>query len=141
MLRNALVNIVCLVLVFACAKKEATQGAPGSAPPTLPTHWTLEKDMSFGGAELEQVGAELGGSLSALRNTDYKVNGKSIRVNTIVAMDEQQAELVAEGLSRIKPQEFWVRDGLVFYEFVGNDQALEEIREGRDFLQKAASTP
>jgi hypothetical protein len=132
--------IICFALVvalaFALACERLIGSASAAAPPTpeMPSHWKVISDTDFDAADIEPVAQRLGGKISALRNTTYDVGGKPVKLNTIVATSEADADSIMKALRGMKSEEAFVRRGQIIYEFVGANDVLPEIREGRALL-------
>ena len=130
-LRLVAVGVLC---VTACGQSEPAQ-AP--ATPDMPSHWTVVQDVNFAAADIKPVAARLGAKVSALRNTTYDVGGQPLKLNTIVAATPADAEAIMAALGQMKPDEFFVRRGLLIYEFVGADVVIPEMRTGRALLTQS----
>jgi hypothetical protein len=132
--------LVCFSLVitlaFALACDGPTRSASAAAPPTptMPSHWKVTSDIDFAAADIAPVAQRLGGEVSALRNTTYDVGGKQVKLNTIVAPTDADADAIMEALRGMKSEEAFVRRGRIIYEFVGANDVLPEIRAGRALL-------
>lgn len=100
----------------------------------MPSHWKVVSDIDFGPADIAPVAQRLGGKVSALRNTTYDVGGRQVKLNTIVAATEADADSIMEALTAMKSAEAFVRRGRTIYEFVGTNEVLPEIRKGRAIL-------
>jgi hypothetical protein len=131
---------VCLslgvTLAFALACGPPIGSASAGAPPTpaMPSHWEVTSDVDFAAADIEPVAQRLGGKVTALRNTTYDVGGKPVKLNTIVAATEADADSIMKALKSMKSEEAFVRRGRTIYEFVGANDVLPEIRAGRALL-------
>jgi hypothetical protein len=126
--------VITLALALACDR--STEAASAAAPPTpaMPSHWKVTSDIDFAAADIEPVAQRLGGKVSALRNTTYDVGGKQVKLNTIVAASDADADSIMEALKGMKSEEALVRRGRIIYEFVGTNDVLPEIRDGRALL-------
>lgn len=85
----------------------------------------------------EQVGEverRLEGKIKALRNTVYDVNGKQVQVNVVVPADAQEADKIFRILANKKPAWAYVRKGAVIYEFVGQNESMNDIQKAHDKL-------
>ena len=125
-----------IALAFTLACDQPTGSASAAAPPTpaMPSHWKVTSDIDFAPADIEPVAQRLGGEISALRNTTYDVGGKQVKLNTIVAATDADADSIMEALKGMKSEEAFVRRGRIIYEFVGTNDVLPEIRAGRALL-------
>ena len=124
--------IVALATVAACSSSEEIAEAP--AAPPMPANWSVVSDQTFAPAEIKPISESLGGEVSALRNTLYDVEGKSIKLNTIVAATADDADRIYAAVGKMKPEEWFLRDDLIIYEFVGNNDVIPEMRAGRALL-------
>jgi len=113
-------------------------GPPTSAPaaPAMPAGWTVVTDLDYPAHSVLSLRKTLGPQLLALRNTTYHVNGKRVKVNTIVAKDVAGAAALLKKVRAMKPAEFSFRRDKIVFEFVGTNDALPDIRAGRAHLQK-----
>ncbi len=137
----ALAALFFSALLAGCPKTPETEPTAKTEPaaetvaaPTMPSGWKVTSDVNFKAADIKPVQRRLGGEIKALRNTDYEVNGKRVKVNTIVAATDGDAEKIWAALAKSKPSQFLVRKGSTFYEFVGPDAALAEMTQGRAHL-------
>jgi hypothetical protein len=100
----------------------------------MPSDWKVTSDIDFAAADIEPVAQRLGGRISALRNTTYDVGGKPVKLNTVVAATDADADSIMAALEAMKSEEALVRRGRIIYEFVGTNDVLPEIRKGRALL-------
>ena len=127
---------LAIILAWVLACDRTTGSASAAAPPTpaMPSHWKLISDIDFAAADIEPVARRLGAKIAALRNTTYDVGGKQVKLNTIVAATEADADSIVRALQGMKSEEAFVRRGRIIYEFVGANDVLPEIRDGRALL-------
>ena len=130
---------LCLVLftlgpAVACSQSTATVDVEAPATPAMPSHWRVISDISFAAADIRPVAAKLGAEISALRNTTYDVDGRRVKLNTIVAATTADANVIVRALGKMKPEEWFLRRELVIYEFVGPNDAIPEMHMGRALL-------
>jgi hypothetical protein len=123
-----------MVSVLLACKATPT---PGKAPeaPAMPAHWKVTSDISLGEAEVKRISAKLGGQMVALRNTSYEVDGRKVKLNTLVAATAADGDKLYNSLKKIKPEDFLLRKGLTIYEFVGSNDAIPAMRAGRARIQ------
>ena len=126
---------VALFLVGCPAEVVEAPPAPG-----MPGGWEVTADKAITPDAIEPVSRKLGAPIAALRNTVYKVNGKRVQLNTIVAPDNQSARAIVSRLEAMKSARFTLRKELVIYEFVGEDDATPMILAGKKHLQKSAGS-
>ena len=72
--------------------------------------------------------------LSSVRNTVYDVDGKRVQINIIVTPDAGNAEKLKTKLRSMKAEQALLRKNLTIYEFVGHNDVLPLIAEGRKHL-------
>ncbi len=123
-----------VAVVGACSETTGASGAGAPPTPAMPAHWKVISDIDFAAADIEPVAQSLGAAVSALRNTTYDVGGKQVKLNTIVAATPTDADSIVAALGKMKPEEWFLRRGLLVYEFVGSNAAIPEMREGRALL-------
>ena len=126
--------LLALAASFACSQSHASSNAEAPPAPAMPAHWSVISDVSFGAADIRPVAAQLGAEVSALRNTTYEASGRTVKLNTIVAATAGDADSIMRALGKMKPPEWFLRRGLVIYEFVGSNDAIPEMRKGRALL-------
>jgi hypothetical protein len=63
------------------------------------------------------------------------VKGKRVQINVIVTPDNGSAEKLMTKLRSMKAEEALLQQGLSVYEFVGQNEVLPMIAEGRKHLQ------
>ena len=110
--------------------------APGKAPPApeMPADWKVVSDFDVPAEQTKAIGRNLGVNLSSLRNTIYDVRGKRVQVNVLIVADAETADRLMAKLRTMKGEEGLLRKGLVVYEFVGPNDVLPMIAEGRKHL-------
>jgi hypothetical protein len=110
--------------------------APGKAPPApeMPADWKVASDFDVPAEQTKSIGRDLGVNLSSLRNTVYDVRGKRVQVNVLIVPDAETGDRLMAKLRTIKGEEALLRKGLVVYEFVGSNDVLPLIAEGRKHL-------
>ena len=121
---------VIFVLV-ACAKSPKTDAPPA---PEMPAHWKVVFDVEIAPGQIKPIEDKLGGNISALRNTAYDVKGIRVQINLIVAPDAKNADRLMAKLESIKSKQALLRKDLIIYEFVGTNEALPHIQEGREHI-------
>ncbi len=127
-----------LVLAVLIGSLRSAPALAADAPPTpsMPAHWSVISDINFAAADIRPVSASLGAQVSALRNTTYRVGGGRVKLNTIVAATPADADKIMQALGKMKPPEWFMRRGLLIYEFVGGNDTIPEMRKGRSLLAK-----
>ena len=121
-----------VLLVAACSGGKSADSTPPA--PAMPEDWKVVADQAFSAADIAPVSERLGGEVLALRNTDYNVGGKSVRLNLIVVSDSANADVVMTTLRGMKPDFGLLRKGLTIYEFVAKDDAIPAVRTGKAHL-------
>ena len=141
--------VACLALcvatscLTACSADEAygtpvaVSEAPATANPEEPTEalvaagWRVVSDPEFSAADIAPLSRKLGIEIRSLKNTDYEVNGKAVKVNTMTTSDAAAATALLDKIKEGgKPKEFLVQRGRHIYEFVCKNDAIPEAREG-----------
>ncbi len=102
--------------------------------PQMPAHWKIVYDFSVPAEQVKAMSSKIGADLSGVRNTIYDVNGKRVQINVIIAPDSGSAEKLMTKLKSIKVEESLLRKELIIYEFVGQNDVLPLIAEGRKYL-------
>ncbi|MBI4236842.1 MAG: hypothetical protein HY696_00315 [Deltaproteobacteria bacterium] len=132
--RTAVLVTALLIGVGLCYGGGAFGG--GSAPtPQMPTHWKVISDHPAPAAEVKTIGLQLHAALRSVRNTIYEVNGRRVQLNVIVAADTGNAEKLLTTLKTMKTADSLLRKGGTVYEFVGPNDVLPLILEGRKHLE------
>jgi len=125
-------TLAAVALLGACASPD-TEPPPA---PVMPAHWRVVEDVTFGEAERVRVSSRLGGRVAALRNTTYDVGGRRLKLNTIVADMPADAGQIESTFREHKSGEWFARRGRVLWEFVGDEEMLDEVRAGRARLPR-----
>ena len=125
--------LAALGMIFCLA---VCSPAPGKAPPApeMPANWKLVSDFDVPAEQTKAIGRNLGVNLTSLRNTVYDVRGKRVQVNVLIVADAETADRLMAKLRTMKGEEALLRKGLVVYEFVGPNDVLPMIAEGRKHL-------
>ena len=127
--------LLMIICVGACASGggESTSIKTPAAP-EMPAGWEVVSDWDVPAQEVEAVSKKLGVKLSCLRNTVYEVNGKQVKLNILVTPDVETADKLMTTMKSIKSEEAFLRKDLIVYEFVGENDVLPEIAEGKKHL-------
>ncbi len=126
----AAVIIICLSFLY----NDHALGSEVASKPAMPGHWIVISDFQVPSDQVKSMSSKLGADLSSVRNTSYNVNGKRVQINVIVTPDTSNAEKLMTKLRSMKAQEALLRKGLIVYEFVGQNDVLPLIAEGRKHL-------
>ena len=119
-----------------CSSDEAKTPEDNAPASLMPASWKIVKDPVLPPDELARLSKKFGVELSSLKNTDYEVEGKTIKLNAMVVSDEKAAKALMNALHLdLKPDEFFLRKGLTVYEFVCTDDAIPLMRAGRKHLE------
>ena len=127
---------IAIAAAMACSPPNGSPSAEAPATPKMPKRWRVTSDINFSAADIRPVSDQLGAKVSALRNTTYDIKGKRLKLNTIVAATAGDADAIVAALGKMKPKEFFLRRGLIIYEFVGSDDTNRDMRKGRARLAK-----
>lgn len=117
---------------FLCSTN-ATGGEDPQAP-NMPSHWKVVSDFQVPAEQVKAMSTKLDADLTGVRNTVYDVNGKRVQINVIVTTDPWNAEKLMTKLRSMKAEEALLQKGLTVYEFVGQNDVLTLIAEGRKHL-------
>lgn len=118
----------------ACSRGGGSSPTPPPPAPAMPAHWEVSYDVAVAPDQVKQISKKLGGELTALRNTRYQVDGKTVQLNTLVLADIAAGDTVMAALNKMKSEVALLRAGPVIYEFVGSNDVLPEIIKAREFL-------
>jgi hypothetical protein len=126
------VVVLCLCVFFLYGGDAVSgQVAP---KPEMPAHWKVISDFQVSAEQVQSMSSKLNTELSSVRNTVYDIKGKRVQINVIVTSDNSSAEKLMSTLRSIKIPETVLRKGLIVYEFVGQNDVLPLIAEGREHL-------
>lgn len=125
---------VMMLWVGLCFYSVKAIGGEGPPEPQMPAHWKVISNFQVPVEQVKAMSAKLGAELSGVRNTIYDVNGKRVQINVIVTPDSGNAEKLMTKLRAMKAEEALIRKGLIVYEFVGQNDVLPVIAEGRKYL-------
>jgi hypothetical protein len=137
-LRNALTLVVFLAFVLflsACSDEQTPPPGETARAPEMPPHWEVTSDFLVPADQLRTMRQKLGADISSVRNTIYDVKGQRVQINVIVAPDAVNAEKVMKKLRSMKSEEALLRRDLTIYEFVGENDVLPLIAEGRNHIE------
>ncbi len=124
--------LLCLSVSLLYSNKAL--GGEVASMPSMPGHWIVTSDFLVPAEQVESMSGKLGAGLSSVRNTVYDVNGKRVQVNVIITPDTMNAEKLMIKLESMKAKEALLRKGRIIYEFVGKNDVLPLIAEGRNHL-------
>ena len=125
-----------IVLCLSCCTAGGASIASSDAPPApdMPSGWKVEIDFEVPSPHVASIAEKLGAEIESLRNTIYDVNGKRVQLNVIVTPDSENAEKLMAKLKSMKSDVGLLRKNLTIYEFVGKNDVLPIILEGRKHL-------
>ena len=135
--RNGTMGLAALGILFcfaACSANGSETISKAPPAPEMPTDWKVVSDFDAPVDQTKQIAQKLGVSLSSLRNTLYDVNGKSVQLNVIITPDRANADKLMTKLKTMKGEVALLRKDLIVYEFVGQNDVLPVIAEGRKHL-------
>ena len=115
-------------------KSESSDDGKVPQAPEMPAHWKVTSDVQVPAAQVKAMEMKLGADLTGVRNTIYDVKGKRVQINVLVTTDPENAEKLMTKLRTMKSDVALLRKGLIIYEFVGQNEALPAIAEGRKHL-------
>lgn len=124
--------VLCLCVPFLCS--DNVQGGQVPPVPEMPAHWIVISDFQVPAQQVKSMSRKLGAELSGVRNTVFNVNGKRVQINVIVSPDHGNAEKLMAKLRSMKSDQALLRKELIVYEFVGQNDVLPLIAEGRKHL-------
>ena len=127
------VAVLWLAVCFFCGANAF--GFEFLKAPKMPPHWRVMTDFQVPADQVKTMSNRLGANLVGVRNTVYDVDGKRVQINTIVTLDAENAEKLIIKLRTMKAEETLLQKGLTIYEFVGQNDALSWIAEGRQHLE------
>ena len=108
----------------------------GEIPPApqMPAHWKVVSDFLVPVEQVKAMSIRLGAELRSVRNTIYDVSGRRVQINILVTPDTVNAEKLMMKLKSMKVEESLLRKEQIVYEFVGQNDVLPVIAEGRKYL-------
>ncbi len=124
-----------LVCFAACSANGSETISKAPPAPEMPADWKVVSDFDAPVDQTKQIAQKLGVSLSSLRNTLYDVNGKRVQLNVISTPDQANADKLMTKLKTMKGEVALLRQGLTVYEFVGKNDVLPIIAQGREHLE------
>ncbi len=139
-MRSSFVQLVAALTLaiasLACDKTDASHHTP--AAPAMPAAWRVKADESFDQNQKEFLETEgrVKGKLKSLRVTIYEVNGKNVRLNTLVPTSSEEGDKIFRILANKKKPWSYLRKGELLYEFIGPNDAEKDIRTARELLSR-----
>ena len=127
----ALGMFVCLT---ACSVNGSETISKAPPAPEMPADWKVVSDFDAPADQVTQIAQKLSVSLSSLRNTLYDVKGQSVQLNVIIVPDRANADKLMTKLRTMKGEVALLQKDLIVYEFVGKNDVLPLIAEGRKHL-------
>ena len=101
----------------------------------MPSGWVIKQDIVATADQVKKLAVKIGPAL-AIRNTLYDVDKKAVKVNTLIAANEDDAKKIEVKLMDIKSGWAVLRKGSTVYELVGDNSAIEQMKRGRAHLDK-----
>ncbi len=130
-----LAAIGILVGLAACSADGSETISKAPPAPEMPADWKVVSDFDVPPEQAKQIAQKLGVNLRSLRNTLYDVNGQSVQLNVIITPDQANADKLMAKLKTMKGEVALLRKDLIVYEFVGKNDVLPLIAEGRKHLE------
>ena len=125
-----------LFCLASCTANSGTHASSKTPPaPEMPSGWNVESDVDVPSEQIDAIADKLGAKIESLRNTVYDVYGKRVQLNVIVAPDSDNADKLMVELRTMKSEEGLLQDGRTIYEFVGKNDILPIIADGRRHLE------
>ena len=94
----------------------------------MPKGWKLVQSIDVPGRQLNTIGQKLGGKMKSLANTVVSYNDRKIKINTLIAASEKDADQIEKKIRSFKSSPKMVhRDGLTIYEFVTGN-TFDDVR-------------
>ena len=139
MLRAAEILAFAFVLSIAslsCDKSGGDESAPPA--PAMPAAWEVKADQTFDHNQREFLETEgrLKGKIKSLRITTYEVNGRVVRLNTIMPTSSEEGDKIFRILANKKKPYSYLRKNELCYEFVGPADAAEDIMAAHELLAR-----
>lgn len=124
---------ICLSACF----QYNTRAYGSENPPVsdMPSEWRVLSDIQVQSDQVKAMSRKLGADIGSVRNTVYDVKGKRVQINVIVTQDMLNAEKLMTTLRSMKSEQALLQKGLIVYEFVGPNDVLSVIAEGREHLK------
>jgi hypothetical protein len=126
------ITLLWIGVCFLCSVNAIGGEVPQT--PNMPSHWNVVSDFQIPAEQVKAMSTKLGADLTGVRNTVYDVNGKRVQINVIITPDPWNAEKLMTKLRSMKAEEALLQKGLTVYEFVGQNDVLNLITEGRKHL-------
>lgn len=124
---------ICVAILTGCT---STENQPPVAVPTpqMPDGWQVAEDFQLAPTQLIEISAKMNADLLGIRNTSFEVEGLRIKVNTLIAGTNADAEKAMTYMKANKSEQALLQRGLTIYEFVGSSEINHLIPVGRQFL-------
>jgi hypothetical protein len=127
-------SILAMIFLLAGCGGDDAGMAQSASTPNMPDDWSVTSDQIFARSDIRPISSSLGGRIAALRNTMFEVDGKRVKVNTLVMRTITDADNVMISLRAVKPDDFLLRNGTTIYEFVCANDAIQHVRQGKAHL-------
>jgi hypothetical protein len=130
--------LVASSLALGCVTGACSKGQEAHPPPApaMPAGWTVKQDVEASRKQIAEVEGRLEGRIKALRNTIYDANGHRVQLNVVVPVDGSEADKIYRILGNKKPPYAYARKADVLYELMGPNEATDEIKKGREALER-----
>ncbi len=130
----AFASLLFLSLMFLFVNQAI--GSEVLMSPKMPSNWVIQSDVQLPADQVKRIGMKLGARLTHVQNTIYRVDGMRVQINVILAKDTDSAEDLMKALRSIKAEQALLQKGRTVYEFVGQNDVLPLIAQGRQHLDK-----
>ena len=138
---RSLLTALCLLflvgIVGGCAEQPAEQPAVDVPTPRMPADWQVVENFLVSPAELEMFSSKMNAKLLGARNTSFNVQGRPMKVNTIITPGTADAEKVMSYMKGMKSEEGLLQRGTTVYEFVGTNEVNDLVRLARQHLNQS----
>ncbi len=124
--------VLCLCVCFLYSPRML--GGEDAPAPNMPSHWKVTSDALVQAKQVKALSEKLGADLRSVRNVVYDVGGKRVQINVLVTPDAANADKLMKKLKSMKSEDSLLRKDLIVYEFVGQNDVLPIIAEGRKHL-------
>jgi len=128
-------HAVTAVLAASLLCGAAAFAADAPPAPKMPASWKVTSDVPLSADQVKAMSKKLGADLVGVRNTAYAVDGKKVQLNVLITSDAANAEKLMAKLKSMKAEAALLRKELTVYEFVGQNDVLPLIAEGRKHLE------
>lgn len=128
--------LLVAIALSICAAGCSKSGDEAPPAPAMPEVWKVKVDKTLDHNEREFLETEgrLVGRIKALRVTIYEINGRNVKLHTIVPRSSEEADKMFRALAHRKQPWSYLRKDEIIYEFVGPGEAEQDIVKARELL-------